>query len=884
MREERVRRQMQPESGEETFRLLFHNYPFPMWVYDPATLRFLEVNEAAIVKYGYAREEFLSMTLLDIRPPEEKADLPANAAIHRPGLEHPGEWRHLLKDGTLIDVVVTSHSLLYQGRQAKLVIVQDVTRGKIAEKKLKESAELLRSLFDNMVEGFAYCRMIWDGDRPEDFEYLEVNKAFLKISGLTDVTGKRVSEVIPGLRETNPELFEIYGRVARTGRPEQCEVFVPPLQKWGALSVYSIEKGYFVVVYNDITDRKRSEEKTKELAAIVNSSDDAIIGKSLEGIITSWNRGAERIYGYSESEVLGKSIAILIPPGRADELPDILDRVAAGDHVDHFETLRRRKDGRDIYVSLTVSPILDIQGNVVAASIVGRDVSDRKLADLKLRQSEEQFRLIAENITDMIAIVDTAGTRLYNSPSYTPILGTPESLRGTSVFRDVHPDDRERVAQTFRANIERGIPTPIEYRLIAKDGSVRDFESRGGMIRDEQGVVTKGVIVSRDVTDTKREAAERLRAQRMESIGTLAAGIAHDLNNVLSPILMAIDVLRTKIPDARGLKILNTIDTAAKRGSDIVRQVLAFGRGVTGERILVQVKHIANEVVKIAGGTFPKSIEIRTDFPRDLWTISADPTQMHQVILNLLVNARDAMPRGGLLTIAAANETIDQQFARMQPGAAPGHYVVLTIVDTGTGIPPEIREKIFDPFFTTKEVGMGTGLGLSTTLAIIKSHNGFITLSSEAGRGTTFRVYLPATGNTDSPRGPGDEPQLPTGNGETILVIDDEAAIREITRMTLESFGYRTLMASDGAEGTAIFVDHREEIKAVITDIMMPVMDGAATILALKKIDPDVKIIAASGLMTQGKVVPVAVSGVDALLTKPYTAEKLLKTLAAVLH
>jgi CheY-like chemotaxis protein len=347
--------------------------------------------------------------------------------------------------------------------------------------------------------------------------------------------------------------------------------------------------------------------------------------------------------------------------------------------------------------------------------------------------------------------------------------------------------------------------------------------------------------------------------------------------------MMAIEVLRSKIADPGGQYILNTIETSAKRGADIVRQVLAFGRGVEGDRILVQLKHIVIEVVRIAGQTFPKSIDIRTDIPRDLWTVSADPTQMHQVLLNMLVNARDAMPNGGALTISAENTTLDESYSRMHLEAKPGTYVSLAIADSGTGIPADIREKIFEPFFTTKEIGMGTGLGLSTTLAIVRSHKGFINVYSEVGKGTTFRIYIPATGTGSGAAAAGDQADLPTGKGELILIIDDEAAIREITSETLQAYGYKAMTASDGAEGVALFAENKGRIKVVITDIMMPVMDGTAAILALKKMNPDVKIIAASGLTTRGQIKTPSNYNVQAFLTKPYTAEKLLRALATVL-
>ena len=634
----------------------------------------------------------------------------------------------------------------------------------------------------------------------------------------------------------------------------------------------------------DVTERNRAEEKANRLAAIVQSSEDAVIGKTLKGIITSWNKGAEKIYGYTEEEVLGTSIVSLVPPGLLDELQEILDKIQKGEHVEHYETLRRRKDGKDIFVSLTISPIFDTQGRVVAASTIGRDVSERKLAEEHIKHSEERFRLIAENVGDMIAVLDLEGRRIYNSPSYRSILGDPDSLKGTNGFQEIHPEDVARVRQVFQETVRTGVGQRIEYRFLRKDGSESTIDSKGSVIRDGDGTIVSVVVVSRDVTEEKKLAAQFLRSQRMESIGTLAGGIAHDLNNVLTPIMMAIEILRDKIPDAGSQRTLEIVETSAKRGADIVRQVLAFGRGVKGDRILVQLKHVVKEVSKIARETFPKLIEIKTDIPRELWTVSADPTQMHQVLLNMLVNARDAMPGGGMLTISAENTKLDENYSRMHFEAKPGPYACIVITDTGTGIPADVREKIFEPFFTTKEIGMGTGLGLSTTLAIVKSHGGFINLTSEVGKGTTFRIYIPATGTASSEAATNEEVVLPVGNGELILVIDDEAAIREITKETLRVHGYNAITASDGAEGIALFAENKRDIKVVITDIMMPIMDGTAAIFVLKRICPDVKIIATSGFITKEQLKTPPDSNVVAFLTKPYTAEKVLKALAAAIR
>lgn len=507
----------------------------------------------------------------------------------------------------------------------------------------------------------------------------------------------------------------------------------------------------------------------------------------------------------------------------------------------------------------------------------------RKQAEERLRLSEEQFRLISENVADMIAVLDLDGKRLYNSPSYKSVLDDPDLLHGTDSFQEIHPEDREKIRHIFLETVRTGVGQRAEYRFITKDGSIRHIESQGSVIKNKDGKVSKVLVVSRDVTEKKKLEQQFLRSQRMESIGTLAGGIAHDLNNVLAPIMLSIQVLRNKTTNPDALSILETLNSTAKRGAEVVKQVLAFSRGIEGERLILQPKHVIEEIVKITKETFPRMIEIRAELAKDLSTLSADPTQIHQVLLNIFVNARDAMPYGGKITIKALNMQIDENYARMNLEARPGHYVCIAITDTGTGIPQKILDKIFEPFFTTKEVGKGTGLGLSTVLAIVKSHGGFLDVYSEIGKGTTFKVYLPA--QTTDQQIPEEEkkPEQHLGHGELILVVDDEASIREITMDTLVANGYKVLTASDGTEAIAIYAQERSTIKAVITDMMMPIMDGTATIRALQKIDPHVKIIASSGMTPNDDIMKNS-DIVKEILIKPYTTEKLLAALDKVLH
>lgn len=440
----------------------------------------------------------------------------------------------------------------------------------------------------------------------------------------------------------------------------------------------------------------------------------------------------------------------------------------------------------------------------------------------------------------------------------------------------------EQHQEAFRDTLVRG-EWKGELRQVSKDMKDVVVESHGTLLRDERGNPRSILIITRNITERKNLEKQFLRAQRMESIGTLAGGIAHDLNNVLAPIMMAIEILKKKHQEAESQRMLTTLETSAKRGSDIVKQILAFGRGVEGERILLQPKHIVGEIVKIIAETFPKSIVTKTDFSKNLHTVLGDPTQLHQVLLNICVNARDAMPHGGVLTLSTENVLLDEYYTRTDLEAKPGEYVVVTVTDTGTGIASDVLEKIFDPFFTTKEIGKGTGLGLSTALAIVKSHGGFIHVYSEPAKGSTFKIYLPAHLKDQKDFKEEEHHELPSGNGELVLVVDDEASVREIAKVTLESNGYRVLTANDGVEAISIYAQDDGQIKVVLTDIMMPAMDGAATIRALQMMKASAKIIAMSGLSARENEVMSSVRGAQAFLLKPYTAEKLLTTLQQVL-
>jgi signal transduction histidine kinase len=383
-------------------------------------------------------------------------------------------------------------------------------------------------------------------------------------------------------------------------------------------------------------------------------------------------------------------------------------------------------------------------------------------------------------------------------------------------------------------------------------------------------------------TEKKQLERQFYHAQRLESIATLASGVAHDLNNIFTPILASAQLLPLKLPDVddETKYLIDLLQTNVRRGTALVKQILSFSRGVENNSVVLQLRHVLNEIQQVIQETFPKSIEIQTDFFQELWTIYGDATQIHQILMNLCINAKDAMPDGGKLKISAENLAIDETYAQMDDDAELGNYIVITVSDTGVGIPPETLKHIFEPFFTTKEQGKGTGLGLSTVIGIVKNYGGFVNVYSDK-KGTCFKVYLKASQTVEVSQE--NSSQVLRGNGEIILVVDDEPLIRDVTKMSLEKYGYQVLTANDGIDALAIYAQNVKEIRLILIDIMMPVMDGTIAIKNLKKMNPKVKIIAMSGSISSNLDVAEKIPN-EVFLHKPYTAEELLNRIHDVLN
>ena len=627
--------------------------------------------------------------------------------------------------------------------------------------------------------------------------------------------------------------------------------------------------------------RQQAERYSRELAGFLNKARDAIIVINLENQITFWNRGAELLSGWSAVEVSNQTTERLFGPAVADQIAQGLKVTSErGEWTGELEICT--KGGQTRLVEFRISLISDDRGRAQARLAICTDLTRQKQAERRIREQADML----DQAREAIVITDLDGRIIYWSAGAERIYGWQGDEAAGKTAEELFPGESEmgRMRQARDITRAQGEWHGVMH-LNDRLGKPRVVEIRRTLIRDESGRGKAQLSITSDITEQKRLEEQLVRVQRLENIGLLAAGIAHDLNNMLAPMLMAAPVLREAITDPGALRMLDILERSAERGSALIRQILAFSQSTGGEPQLVQMRHLLRDISLFMAETFPKSIKVEERIAADLWPIKANPSQLHQVLLNLCLNARDAMGGGGKLFVRAENRTLDAFSAAAIDGGRAGAFIIIQVEDTGTGISPEVLARMWEPFVTTKGAGKGTGLGLSTVRGVINNHGGFIQLDTTQGKGSSFRVYLPAAETKEAP------PVLasstaPRGNGELILVVDDEPPIRDMICSMLKRHGYRVLAASDGAEATAFFAKHANEIRLVISDLNMPNLDGAMLSRVLKRMNPNVRVLVVSGMSSPSENRPGfrPEDFTGAFLRKPFKSDELLTKTAELLH
>ena len=616
---------------------------------------------------------------------------------------------------------------------------------------------------------------------------------------------------------------------------------------------------------------------------MVQSADDAIIGKTIMGVVQTWNPGAEALYGYSAEDMAGRDMTILLPPDRSDEEAFILSRIARGERVDHFDTVRRRKDGQLVNVSVAISPIMGKNGLVIGASHVARDIT----ASAELELARARLAAIVESSDDAIVSKDLQGViQTWNKGAERVYGYSPGEMIGKSMSLLLPPDRPDEETAILERLAKGQRVDHFETARIRKGGARIDVSLSISPIYDREGSVIAASHVARDITERQNLETQRLHAQKLESLGVLAGGIAHDFNNLLTGILgnatLVMDDLAPTDPNHR---ILGECIQAAERAAQLTRQLLAYagkGRFVTQ---VINLSALVREISSLIQSSISRKVQVKLELAGDLPSIEADAGQLQQVIMNLIINGAEAIGEGvGLVVCTTAVQTVDEAYLlTMGPEGrhiAPGQYVMLEVHDNGCGIDEADMRRIFEPFFTTKFTGRG--LGLAAVSGIVRGHKGAIRVYSFPGKGTTFKVLFPAVSDASARTV---ELPLPLSEGreKTVLIVDDEEAVRSVARNTLRRRGYRTIEAADGREAIEVYKRFAGDVSLVLLDLTMPYMNGEEVLRELKIIQPSVKVLLSSGFNEVEAIRRFTGKGLAGFLQKPYSSAVLAETIKRIL-
>ena len=856
--------------------------------------RFLLSNEACAVLMGAAAPaELIGKTDADFYPSELEADFRTEELSVFKGVPLINKAEPATRPNGTREFILTTKVPLKDGSGKTIGLVgcaRFITERKRAEEALQQERNLLRTLMDHIPD-YIYVR---------DFSnrFIVANESFARLMGAprpAALIGKQDADFYPAEMASSFDKVDQEVFAGRLILNRERVLLFPNGQELVVLTTkvpFRNDKGEvigLIGIGRDITERKLTEAalaaEQRLLNSLITTIPDKIYFKDRESRFVRVNEAFAQQHGLSDpSTVLGKTDFDLFGEQHARQAYADEQRIlATGEPIIDKEEQEDWKDGHVTWASSTKMPLRDADGKIVGIMGISHDITERKRARQQLDEALNFNQKIILAASVGMVVFKASGQCVMANETAARTLGATVPALLTHNFRQLTSWRASGMLPMTEKVLATNESRQGEFHFVSTFGKEVSLECHfSPFIQNGEPHL---LVIFNDVTEKKKLESQFLRSQRMESIGTLAGGIAHDLNNVLAPLLISVQLLKEKVSDEDGRRLLDSLEANVNRGASLVKQVLTFGRGIKGERIPIHLKHIGDGIAQMIHATFPKSLKFEIQCAGDLWTVIGDPTQLEQVLMNLCVNARDAMPGGGTLSIRMGNTVFDEHHATANLEAKHGNYAVISVSDTGTGMAPEIRDRIFEPFFTTKQQGKGTGLGLSTTLAIVKSHGGFINCYSEVGKGSVFKVYLPASPDAaDVKPAAANQSRLPRGNNELVLVVDDEEPIRIFAKSMLERFGYRILLAANGAEAVKLYTSRGNEIAAVITDMSMPGMDGPATIAALRAINLDVKVIGSSGLDVRDGVSGVVNAGLVHFMSKPYTAEAVLNMLHEVLR
>jgi PAS domain S-box-containing protein len=749
-------------------------------------------------------------------------------------------------DGSRVPVLMNVAPLKSRsGRvQGAVCSFQALTERKRIEEALRASEAELQSVINRTPFMLVRCS--------RDLHYRFVSQAYAQLVGVRreQIIGKTIAEAIgdKGFNTLRPHIEKVLRGEATEF---DCEIGFPVAGPRRLHIAYRPETDAagqidgWIASLLDITEQSRAVQAREQLASIVESSGDAIVSKDLDGIIISWNHAAENLFGYAAEEVIGKSITILIPAELHDEEPKILARVRRGDSLDHYETIRQRKDGSRFPVSLSVSPVKDAHGTIVGASKIARDITARKQAEHERDRIEGELRELSEKLEqeverrtlerdriwnvseDLLGVANFAGYFLSMNPAWSRLLGWSENeIKAMHVTELRHPDDAAH-SEAGRKQLAQGVPTVrMENRFRHKDGSWRWLH---WTMTEHDGLI---YVAGRHVTAEKESAAALQHAQRqaahlqkMEAIGQLTGGVAHDFNNLLMIVSGHAQSLKKRLSEARDVRALQAIEMAATRGENLTRQLLAFSRTLPLNPTVISLADTVAAIRDVLAGTMHVNIEFLIDVPAATWPVCVDKSELELALVNLAVNARDAMPDGGRIAITALNASLS---AHDVPNGAAGDYVALSVADTGCGIPADLLPRVVEPFFTTKGPDKGTGLGLSQVYGVAHRSGGTVQIASEIGHGTKVTIYLPRGEAPVAAPSPENASHYMATDPRTILVVEDNKDVKNVAVSLLEQLGYKTIAVESASEALDVLASG-QTVNLLFTDVALPgQLDGLA--------------------------------------------------------